>query len=215
MSTDPTTEPTRVITREQLGVKVLTDAKIIDMLFDIVYEPIIIVLREGPMTIKTLVDKYNDIAAEPKSEMTIYRYVKELGKHDIVAEVGKIVTTGQSASETLYGRTAKIFWNLTDKEHYWSGDDSKRTLSAIRDLLALYKKDTKITAENLGNLLTKTANKSNQELAAFFETNNAGINEIISGYSFKEVDKIFDYLGNLILLMHIGDFEEELEQCGC
>ena len=170
-------EPTRVITRKQQGVKVITDKETTARLYDKNFEPIIIVLREGPLTIKELVDKYNQIAEEQKSEMTVYRYVKELSKYDLVTEVGKIITTGQSATETLYGRSAKIFWNLTDKGDYWTKDKNVDTLDALRKLLVLYKDNTQISLENLADLLAKTSNRSSHELASFFETNNDEINE--------------------------------------
>ena len=208
-------EPQDVITRPQIGVKVVRDEVVISKLFDKNMEPIIIVLREGPLTIKELVEAYNQIAEEPKSEMTIYRYVKELNKIDVVKEVGKRIKTGQSASETLYGRTAKIFWNLKDKGDYWKSEASKQTLDTLRGLLILYKENTTITTEDLGVLLNKIYKKSSEELGAFFEENDDAINKIISGFTFKEVDKIFDIFGNLILLMKSKDFSEELEKCGC
>jgi len=229
--------PTRIITREQQGVKVIKDQEAIDKLFDKNYEPIIIILRDGPLTIKELHVQYNnyiklqgkqqswdkdEIESRQKSEMTLYRYIKDLGTYDIVSEVGKIITTGQSATETLYGRTAKIFWNLKLKEDYWTSDPSwtpesgpQKMLETLRGLLVLYTKNTKITTENLAVLLTKTANTSSQELATFFEENNDQIGELITGYSFKDIDKVFDILGNLILIMNSAAFEEDLEKCGC
>ena len=204
-----------VITRPQIGVKVIKDEAVISKLYDKNMEPIVIVLRDGPLTIKELVAAYNQIAEESKSEMTIYRYVKELDKIDIVKEVGKRIKTGQSASETLYGRSAKIFWNLKNIEDYWKREDSKQTIDSLRGLLLLYKENTKITNENLSALLTKTYNRSSEEMGAFLEENDDAIDKIISGFTFKEVDKIFDILGNLILLMNSSDFSEELEKCGC
>ncbi len=218
MNSDETQD---VITRPQIGVKLIRDKEITSKLFDKNMEPIIIVLREGPLTIKELVEKYNQLAEDPKSEittkseMTIYRYVKELDKIDLVKEVGKRIKTGQSAAETLYGRTAKIFWNLTDKEDYWKSEDSKKTLNALRDILGLYQENSTISAEDLGNLLNKTYKTSSDTLGAFFEENNDAIYKIISGFTFKEVDNIFDILGTLILLMKSKDFSKELEKCGC
>ncbi len=208
-------KPQDVITRPQIGVKVIRDEAVISKLFDKNMEPIIIVLREGPLTIKELVEKYNQIAEEPKSEMTIYRYVKELDKVDIVKEVGKRIKTGQSASETLYGRTAKIFWNLKDKEDYWKSEASNQTLDTLRGLLLLYKKNTTINSEDLGALLNKIYKTSSEEMGAFFEENDDAIDKIISGFTFKEVDKVFDILGILILIMKSTNFSDELEKCGC
>ncbi|MCG3256439.1 MAG: hypothetical protein KAU62_10150 [Candidatus Heimdallarchaeota archaeon] len=218
MNSDETQD---VITRPQIGVKLIRDKEITSKLFDKNMEPIIIILREGPLTIKELFEKYNQLAEDPKSEittkseMTIYRYVKELDKIDIVKEVGKRIKTGQSASETLYGRTAKIFWNLTDKEAYWKSEDSKPTINAIRDLLSIYKENATINTENLVKLLTKTYTKNAEELGTFFDENDDAIDKIISGFSFKDVDHIFNILGTLILLMNSDDFTKELEECGC
>ncbi|MHA1217502.1 MAG: hypothetical protein ACTSSN_03825 [Candidatus Heimdallarchaeaceae archaeon] len=208
-------EPQDVITRPQIGFKVIRDQAVISKLYDKNLEPIIIVLREGPLTIKELVDEYNEIAEESKSEMTIYRYVKELDKIDIVKEVGKRIKTGQSASETLYGRTAKIFWNLKDKEDYWKSEDSKQIVDTIRDILQLYKENTTINSEDIGSLLNKIYKKSSEEMAAFFEKNDDAIDKMISGLTFKEIDKIFDIFGTLILIMKSTDFSEDLEKCGC
>lgn len=208
-------EPQDVITRPQIGFKVIRDQAVISKLYDKNLEPIIIVLREGPLTIKELVDEYNEIAEESKSEMTIYRYVKELDKIDIVKEVGKRIKTGQSASETLYGRTAKIFWNLKDKEDYWKSEDSKQTVDTIRDILLLYKENTTINSEDIGALLNKIYIKSSEEMAAFFEKNDDAIDKMISGLTFKEIDKIFDIFRTLILIMKSTDFSEDLEKCGC
>jgi len=52
-------------------------------------------------------------------------------------------------------------------------------------------------------------------MGSFLEENNDAIDKIISGFTFKEVDRIFDILSNLILLMNSSDFSEELEKCGC
>ncbi|MCG3260314.1 MAG: hypothetical protein H7644_11235 [Candidatus Heimdallarchaeota archaeon] len=212
MNSDKTQD---VITRPQIGFKVIRDQAVISKLYDKNLEPIIIVLREGPLTIKELVDEYNEIAEESKSEMTIYRYVKELDKIDIVKEVGKRIKTGQSASETLYGRTAKIFWNLKDKEDYWKSEDSKQIVDTIRDILLLYKENTTINSEDIGALLNKIYKKSSEEMAAFFEKNDDAIDKMISGLTFKEIDKIFDIFGTLILIMKSTDFSEDLEKCGC
>lgn len=208
-------KPRDVITRPQIGVKVIKDEAVISKLFDKNMEPIIIVLRDGPLTIKELVEKYNQIAEEPKSEMTIYRYVKELDKVDIVKEVGKRIKTGQSASETLYGRTAKIFWNLKDKEDYWKKEASKQTLDTLRSMLLLYKENTTIGSKDLGALMNKIYKISSEELGEFFVENDDAIDKIISGFTFKEVDKVFDIFTTLILLMKSKDFSEELEKCGC
>ena len=206
-----------LITKSQVAVKVIRDQSVIEKLYDENYEPIIVILRDGPLTIKELYKKYNEHVGkkEEKSEMTIYRYVKELDKVDIVTEVGKRVKTGQSATQTLYGRTAKLFWNLKDKDDYWNKPKSRKTLEALRELLVIYKDDTNISADNLAALLIKTSKISSEEVAAFFEENNEEVNKIISGFSFKEADKLFDILASIILFINSADFSEELEKCGC
>ncbi len=204
-----------VITYEQKGVKVIRDEDLTRKLSDPNIEPIIILLRESPLTIKELVEKYNLMAEDPKSEMTIYRYVKDLDREDIVTEVGKRIKKGQSASETLYGRTAKIFWNLPDADDYWKTHNSKKLLEPLRTLVSLYKSDEKINSNNLSNLLALTSKTSSVEMANFFDQNDDEVTKALSGLSFKEVNKIFDVLSTLILLIHRDDFAKDIEKCGC
>lgn len=204
-----------VLTFKQQEVRVLKDVEIINKLYDPTLEPIIIVLRSGPLTIKELVKEYNKIAEEPKSEMTIYRYIKDLDKLGIVTEIGKRIKKGQSATETLYGRTAKIFWNLPDEEDYWKLDKSKKYLEPLLQLMSLYKGGSKISNNNLRDLLSLTHKITTEEVAEFLDQNNEAISGIFSGLSFKDVDKIITYFSNLILLMKKDSFTKELEKCGC
>ncbi|MFQ6126698.1 MAG: hypothetical protein ACE5R6_19140 [Candidatus Heimdallarchaeota archaeon] len=55
------------------------------------YLPLIHVLRDGPIAIEDLLERYNQITTVPKTRSTIYRYIKTLKRANLVIEVRKRV----------------------------------------------------------------------------------------------------------------------------
>lgn len=90
--------------------RVIRDEALLDLFRDPTLKPIIRTLREGPKTIKEILHYYNDVSDKPKSDKTMYRYVKKLEEHGLVKQSGHRVYTGRNINEILYSRTAKIFY---------------------------------------------------------------------------------------------------------
>ena len=109
-------------------VKIIQNKAEFDILEDSKFEPIIIALREGPLTVRELEEKYNEIIQEkiekedisPKQKealkkklerksKTLYKYLNILEENGFVVQAGKRVIENQTATESLYGRTAKLF----------------------------------------------------------------------------------------------------------
>ena len=147
--------------------------------------------------------------------MTIYRYLKELDKLDVVIEVGKRIKKGQSATETLYGRTATVFWNVKEEEDYWKSTESKKFIDPLRKIMHLYTGGDKISDENLRDLLTLTYRTTITEIGEFLDKNSEELTSVFTGLSFKDVDKLLDIMSTFILLMKRDTFKDELEKCGC
>ncbi len=76
--------------------------------------PIIAYLRHGFHTVKEITEAYPLFSSDPekyrKSDKTIYRYLNELKKLGLVKVVGQRVIRGQTATEKIWGRTARIFY---------------------------------------------------------------------------------------------------------
>jgi len=95
-------------------VMFITDPEQIDKINSNDHYPIIAYLRHGYHTVKEITDAYPLFSSNPekskKSDKTIYRYLNELKKINLVKVVGQRVIRGQTATEKIWGRTAKIFY---------------------------------------------------------------------------------------------------------
>ena len=116
-----------VITYQEAEVKIIdVDSK--DTIHDDRLRIIILALRKGPMTVRDLEDEYNRIIEQEINEKklskaekadllkkskrkgkTLYKYLDILMKNEFVVEAGRRIRKGQTATETLFGRTAKLF----------------------------------------------------------------------------------------------------------
>lgn len=91
-------------------VKILKDPKAIVHLSDKYLGPLLDTLKDHPKTIEEI---SKDLG---KSSKTIYRYLARLEKTDLVIPVGKRIIrnpNGDISTQSLFGRTAKIFYDGT------------------------------------------------------------------------------------------------------
>ena len=76
--------------------------------------PIISFLRNGNYTVKEITTAYPSFTLNPKkhskSDKSIYRYLNELKEVGLVGVVGQRVTKGKTATEKIWGRSAKMFY---------------------------------------------------------------------------------------------------------
>jgi hypothetical protein len=94
------------------------------------YFPILSILLRGPMTVRDLTAAYNEWCKErgspkPKSDKTIYRYLKTLGEHGLVVPAGKRVVFGKTATETLYARAAAFIRYYDFAPEFWEHEISR------------------------------------------------------------------------------------------
>ena len=125
-----------IITYEPLGLKIVDDEKGLQTLKDPNLYPIVAILREKPMTVKEIEIAYSEEAKkhdthEPKSDKTIYRYLKTLEDAGLVTPAGQRVVIGKTATETLFSRTAHIFLTTVEKSKWW---DSKEGLEFVKKI---------------------------------------------------------------------------------
>ncbi len=94
-------------------IEFISDPQKIKLLLNNELYPIIALLRHGNFTAKEITELYSTYSGsgyKPKSEKTIYRYLKELKEAGLIDEVGQRVIKGQTATEKIWGRTAKVFY---------------------------------------------------------------------------------------------------------
>jgi hypothetical protein len=221
-----------VITYTQEVVKVLKDKELTSLFEDKNYAPILIALREGPMTISELVPKYNQIVAQEVAERklpakeriaeieklerkdkTLYRYVKFLVEKGLVAEAGKRVKTGQTATETLFCRTAKIFFTA-DKIKDWGTDPKmKKMLPKIAKMLSLAMGIEEFSLDCFTDIMNRINKCYEVEALEVVQKHNEEIAELVKDSSFEEMDWMLDNLSTLLIIMRGAQFEKELREC--
>ena len=107
-----------VVTYRQKVIRVITDEETGNNFQDENLMLVLKFLRKGPMTIQDLEAAFRTAGYE-KSEKTIYRYLHKLVQAGLVAKAGKRITSIQEdnlTSQTLYSRSAKVFFENYSKE---------------------------------------------------------------------------------------------------
>jgi len=113
-----------MVTYHPPPVKVIRDTEVINLFYIPNYYVIIIALRQGPMTVRDLEQAFKEEARkheglEPRSDKSIYRYLKDLEKAALVVPAGQRVVSGKMVTETLFARTGQIFLLFRTKPDWW------------------------------------------------------------------------------------------------
>jgi len=130
-----------MITFQPPPVKIIRERETIDLFYIPNYYIIIIALRQRPMTVRDLEQAFRERAKkhegfDPKSDKSIYRYLKTLEKSGLVVPAGQRVVAGKMVTETLFARTAQIFLLFNLKPEWWLTADGKRVAKRIGKLIA-------------------------------------------------------------------------------
>ena len=221
-----------VITYKQEVVEVLKEKELTSLFEDQNYAPILIALRKGPMTISELVPRYNQIVAQDvadrklpaketiaeierleRKDKTLYRYVKFLVEKGLVVEAGKRVKMGQTATETLFCRSAKIFFAADKIKDWGTYPTYKKMLPKIAKMLSLAMGIPDISLDCLTDIMNKVNKCYDVEALEVFQKHNEEIAELVKDSSFEEIDWMLDNLSTLLLIMRGTKFEKELREC--
>jgi hypothetical protein len=148
-----------------------------------------------------------------KSDKTIYRYIKELTDAGLIVESGKRVIFGQTASESLYSRSAKMFLLRQHSDETWKCDECKKTLSRVSKLIGLSMKIDPPEVDCLSNLMSSIDRFHEEEQIRLFEQYEDEVREVIKDCSFKESNKILEIFKILYLMISVDEFNDEIKAC--
>ena len=203
------------ITFEPEPVRVIQDEEQITYMEDSSIEPVIILLRDGHFTMKEIESRYNEMVdkADHKSDMSVYRYVKRLEEYNLVVQSGQRVVIGKTATETLYSRTAKVFYPVIKSEAYWNTREMREIIEILRILIGLYTKKEKPSKECVKAMLTNIEANAVLELNSLLEQDNEEIIELLKSYKFNEINRIFEIFEVMILLFNSEFYPEAFKEC--
>ena len=227
-----------IITFKEEAVIVLDDSSLWEVIEDPRYEPIFQALREGPMTVRDLTEKYNQLIYDfieglelsPKEkkqrkeelkrvEKTIYKYLNFLQKKKLIVKAGKRIQvdeTGritQAASENLFGRTAKLFF-FSDKEMDWEDMPGfKVSVPIIGKVLSLTNDLPEPSEKCLSKVLIKIFTKLSEERKEIFEKYSEELAEVSKDASYDVLKNVILSLDILHSILNASEFKDELKSC--
>lgn len=207
-----------VITYKPERIKIISDRKIIETMRDPNHLPIIKALRKGPMTVRELEKAYASEAkdseeVEAKSDKTIYRYLKVLEKIDIVVPAGQRVVIGKTATETLFSRSAEIFFTLTTESDYWDAEEGKDLAKKMVPMLSKVYGDRKLDASCFTKFMNQLEQESSKQLLGLFEGADDKMVDLITSIDWHYKDKVLYYVSMFSILLNNPEFYEKLRSC--
>ncbi len=218
-----------VLTYKPKHVQVLVDEKQIQLIRDPQYNIIVRVLREGPMTVQEITEKYNKIIQKActidgkleeillekkqRSEKSIYRYLKDLQKVGLLTVAGQRVIIGQTATQKLWSRTAKIFIFKTHSYRWWESEEGKSFAEKISKMLALLFPQYGLDCEKMHQTLIELNRLAEDEVENLFIEHPEEMDNIIGSCSVEDMNSILKELHTLILLFEKEKVAKVLERC--
>ena len=150
------------------------------------YRPLFHVLKDGPLTIKELVTKYNEVAPVQRTPSTISRYVKTLKETNLLIEVGIRVTQGKKATQKLYGSIARMI--ALDKTcDTWDDERCDQLLDTLIQLFQfLYPDLPKANKECLRNFHIASYEYVKIAFSKFSEPENKNIRKLLHSYNWQD-----------------------------
>jgi DNA-binding transcriptional ArsR family regulator len=191
----------------------ITDEKTMRVLYHHNYYPITMALRAGPMTFKELVKAYNETAEKPKSENTIYRYLKALKEEGIITNAGQRVVVGKRTNEILYSRTARIFFEADKEENQKIVQNEIKILNILLESLGktISDKCLEIFLTELKSELRRSRNQTVSQLTKV--SDNEVLKELFSHFEWDQTKSFINLVAIIMWLSTNTDTLNRIKEC--
>ncbi|OLS32671.1 MAG: hypothetical protein HeimAB125_06390 [Candidatus Heimdallarchaeota archaeon AB_125] len=207
-------EPERVINVHPKPLFIITNRKQLKAYNDPNLSKIIRILRTRPLTIKEITSNYNKANEPPKSEGSIYNYIKKLESVGLVITAGRKVPLFSTASEILYGTIAYVMFPMVLIERkYWETEESKQLIEVARQLISFHTGSEDPSHDDMKELFLKIYATSLLELSKFFDENKKAIDETFKDSSAGEIRRVVNLLSIVMVFRNPGNYTEELQKC--
>ncbi|MCG3260060.1 MAG: hypothetical protein H7644_09950 [Candidatus Heimdallarchaeota archaeon] len=212
-------------------VKIIKDVTKYQLLESQNLEAIIVALRKGPKTVNELEIDYNAFVKEKIQKMnltrkeeevlekkmfrqakTLYKYIKVLKENGFVVDAGKRYTENQRAAETLYGRTAKLFFYIRGEHSWLDSENIKPSLDFMSKLLGIMNQSKQPSVKKLREILISMETKVNQDLENLFTTFSKEIADISEDISYEDLTFLIFGLNLILLMKNYPVFEDDLKR---
>jgi DNA-binding PadR family transcriptional regulator len=206
------------ITRKQTLFLEVTDKNAVLLFQDENLMSILTFLRSTQyMTIRDMEQAFEESGNE-KSKKTIYRYLKKLEESNLIAQAGKRVTASTSEklkTETLYMRTAKIFFPKREEEELDPESERSKKIfeDAISKLLIKHLEKKGVDVAELGLVIKELKLKMFEYSTFLLKNADEEIANLVSNLDWKSVNYLIDIMGFLALLTDDIDWNGKILSC--
>lgn len=175
-------------------------------------------LRRKNLTVKELHGLYfvSDKSKHSKTLKTIYRYLDELEKNEIVSVAGQRMTVGSRITEKVYCLTAKYFHDAELGLPWWQTEDAKDFTKTIGVILSEVLKNPKFKEENsiktIHQLCKLSAELDYFNILEILENlrNKPDLEKIVADKNFDD-QTLITYASQLIVLLRNFDLISQLK----
>ena len=203
----------RIITFQPIFMKFISDPKVTELIKDKHHYPILKILQQQPMTVKELEEEYEEFTGKKKSNKTIYRYLKSLEIEGLVRAAGNLVTTGKTATETIFARTAMAFYSIDEHDDFWSTESANKIASNVCILLRPLFKNKKCDEARLLEVLKQHSNSMTDQLKTLVTEVEEEITESIRDCSLDEINYVLKLSSYFATIKNDSDLINRLEAC--
>jgi hypothetical protein len=205
------------ITFQTPPVKVVSSREIIDLFFLPNYYVILLALRKRPMTVRDLQQAFKDEADKhagisPKSDKSIYRYLKVLEDAELVVPAGKRVVEGKMVTETLFARTGQIFLLFYMTPEWWLTKEGEDLAKRIGTLMVFLYGGKKPPVKELQKLFMEFEQERQSVLERLATEGDDEVLRILAASTLEEHFRIESYVGYFSAFLNQPEFLERLRK---
>jgi hypothetical protein len=158
------------------------------------------------MSVRDLEKAYQEEAEkteshEPKSDKTIYRYLKILEKAGLVTHAGQRMNIGKTVTETLFSRTAKIFLTLDEEPDWWNSKAGRDVAGRIGKILAYLLNSPEPPISEIQNLLIQYQHTKESEQERLMTSAPEEILKLITEGDINQLNKVNDFVQIFVTFM--------------
>ena len=220
------------ITYEEKAIELIGDKEAWVIMEDPRYELILVALRKGPMTVKDLEIEYNKLvlknietlSLQPKDKKeliektkrkgkTLYKYLTLLENTGLIVQAGKRIKMGQTATETLYGRTAKLFYQSETPKLHDHNKAVKKIIPILSKIISLENGGKEVSEDCLAKWLGDLYLIMNDISEDIIHKYSDVITEAASETDFDDLNLIIKILQTYMTIKNAPKLSNQLEKC--
>ncbi|MHA2099507.1 MAG: winged helix-turn-helix domain-containing protein [Candidatus Kariarchaeaceae archaeon] len=206
-------EVRRIIYFQPTFMKFIKDHEITELIKDKNHYPIIKLLNKQPMTVKELEEAYEEYTGKKKSNKTIYRYLKSLENAGLVRPAGNLVTTGKTATETIFSRTAMAFYSIDEKDDWWNTESARKIAVNVGILLKPLFGNKKCDTVKMIDVLKEYSKNTENQLQTLVTEVEEEITETIRECNLDEINYVLKLASSFGTFKQDTNLLNKLESC--